>query len=59
METSVTGSKNAITFVVMAAALMALIDITIVNVALNDIRTRESTVAVIRTSAAVMGSRQC
>jgi len=28
-------------------------------VALNDIRTRESTVAVIRTSAAVMGSRQC
>jgi DHA2 family multidrug resistance protein len=38
MQASVTGSKNAITFVVMAAALMALIDITIVNVALNDIR---------------------
>jgi DHA2 family multidrug resistance protein len=38
VEGSVTGSKNAITFVVMMAALMALIDITIVNVALNDIR---------------------
>jgi DHA2 family multidrug resistance protein len=35
---SVTGSKAGITFVVMAAALMALVDITIVNVALNDIR---------------------
>jgi MFS transporter, DHA2 family, multidrug resistance protein len=34
----ITGSKAAITFTVMAAALMALIDITIVNVALNDIR---------------------
>jgi len=34
----VTGSKAGITFVVMGAALMALIDITIVNVALNDIR---------------------
>jgi DHA2 family multidrug resistance protein len=37
-ETPLTGSKAAITFVVMAASLMALIDITIVNVALNDIR---------------------
>jgi DHA2 family multidrug resistance protein len=34
----VTGSKAGITVVVMAAALMAMIDITIVNVALNDIR---------------------
>ncbi len=34
----VTGSKAGITFVVMGAAMMALIDITIVNVALNDIR---------------------
>lgn len=34
----VTGSKAGITFVVMVAALMALVDITIVNVALNDIR---------------------
>jgi DHA2 family multidrug resistance protein len=34
----VTGSKLGITAVVMAAALMAMIDITIVNVALNDIR---------------------
>jgi len=34
----VTGSKAGITFVVMCAALMALVDITIVNVALNDIR---------------------
>ena len=32
------GSKAAITFVAMAAALMALIDISIVNVALSDIR---------------------
>jgi DHA2 family multidrug resistance protein len=32
------GSKAAITAVVMVAALMAMIDITIVNVALNDIR---------------------
>src|SRR6201991_3837005 len=32
------GSKAAITIVVMAAALMAMIDITIVNVALSDIR---------------------
>ena len=35
---SVTGSKAGITAVVMAAALMAMIDITIVNVALSDIR---------------------
>jgi DHA2 family multidrug resistance protein len=34
----VTGSKMGITIVVMAGALMAMIDITIVNVALNDIR---------------------
>src|SRR6187399_3066206 len=34
----VSGSKLGITMVVMIAALMALIDITIVNVALNDIR---------------------
>lgn len=34
----VVGSKLGITVVVMAAALMAMIDITIVNVALNDIR---------------------
>ncbi|MCU0683289.1 MAG: DHA2 family efflux MFS transporter permease subunit [Polyangiaceae bacterium] len=34
----VTGSKAGITFVVMCAALLALVDITIVNVALNDIR---------------------
>src|ERR1043165_8961910 len=34
----VTGSKIGITAVVMTAALMAMIDITIVNVALNDIR---------------------
>jgi DHA2 family multidrug resistance protein len=33
-----TGSKLGITAVVMTAALMAMIDITIVNVALNDIR---------------------
>jgi len=38
MDTPITGSKVAITFVVMTAALMALVDITIVNVALNDIR---------------------
>lgn len=38
MQGGVTGSKAGITFVVMAAALMALVDITIVNVALNDIR---------------------
>ena len=37
-ETPITGSKGLITFVAMTAALMALIDITIVNVALNDIR---------------------
>jgi DHA2 family multidrug resistance protein len=35
---TVTGNKAGITFVVMCAALMALVDITIVNVALNDIR---------------------
>lgn len=34
----ITGNKAGITFVVMCAALMALVDITIVNVALNDIR---------------------
>src|ERR1043165_3168218 len=34
----VTGSKIGITAVVMTAALMAMIDLTIVNVALNDIR---------------------
>src|SRR3954467_13816516 len=39
METpQVSGSKLGITAVVMTAALMAMIDITIVNVALNDIR---------------------
>lgn len=37
-ENQVTGSKLGITVVAMMAALMALIDITIVNVALNDIR---------------------
>lgn len=36
--TTVTGNKIGITVVVMCAALMALVDITIVNVALNDIR---------------------
>ncbi|HEU4537074.1 MAG TPA: DHA2 family efflux MFS transporter permease subunit [Polyangiaceae bacterium] len=34
----ITGSKAGITFVVMCAALLALVDVTIVNVALNDIR---------------------
>ncbi len=38
MNGTVTGNKAGITFVVMCAALMALVDITIVNVALNDIR---------------------
>src|SRR3982750_3310259 len=38
MGGNVAGSKVGITFVVMCAALMALVDITIVNVALNDIR---------------------
>ncbi|MDB4942255.1 MAG: Drug resistance transporter EmrB/QacA subfamily [Labilithrix sp.] len=38
MGGTVTGNKAGITFVVMIAALMALVDITIVNVALNDIR---------------------
>ena len=38
MKGTVTGNKIGITFVVMCAALMALVDITIVNVALNDIR---------------------
>src|SRR5512142_74272 len=37
-ENQVTGSKLGITVVAMMAALMALIDITIVNVALSDIR---------------------
>jgi DHA2 family multidrug resistance protein len=35
---AVTGSKVAITAIVMIAALMSFVDITIVNVALNDIR---------------------
>ncbi|HEV8548187.1 MAG TPA: DHA2 family efflux MFS transporter permease subunit [Polyangiaceae bacterium] len=35
---AVTGSKAGITAVVMTAALMAMVDITIVNVALSDIR---------------------
>ena len=38
MDGEVRGSKSAITAVVMLAALMAMIDITIVNVALSDIR---------------------
>jgi DHA2 family multidrug resistance protein len=38
MNAPISGSKVAITFVAMAAALMALIDISIVNVALSDIR---------------------
>ena len=38
MDGEVRGSKTAITAVVMLAALMAMIDITIVNVALSDIR---------------------
>lgn len=38
MNGTVSGNKAGITFVVMCAALMALVDITIVNVALNDIR---------------------
>jgi MFS transporter, DHA2 family, multidrug resistance protein len=38
MQTPIQGSKAAITITVMAAALMALIDISIVNVALTDIR---------------------
>jgi DHA2 family multidrug resistance protein len=37
-DTQITGSKLGVTAVAMMAALMALIDITIVNVALNDIR---------------------
>src|SRR5580693_10136544 len=37
-QSAITGSKLAITIVSMAAALMALIDISIVNVALSDIR---------------------
>ncbi|HEY4239261.1 MAG TPA: DHA2 family efflux MFS transporter permease subunit [Kofleriaceae bacterium] len=37
-ESPIQGSKAAITIVVMAAALMAMIDIMIVNVALSDIR---------------------
>jgi DHA2 family multidrug resistance protein len=37
-STSVTGSKVGITVAVMCAALMALLDISIVNVALSDIR---------------------
>src|SRR3954471_16295043 len=38
MGPQITGSKALITVVVMAAALMSLVDITIVNVALSDIR---------------------
>src|SRR5215831_17180358 len=38
MQAPIQGSKAAITIVVMAGALMALIDISIVNVALSDIR---------------------
>jgi MFS transporter, DHA2 family, multidrug resistance protein len=38
MQAPIQGSKAAITITVMAAALMALIDISIVNVALSDIR---------------------
>ena len=38
MQGPIQGSKPAITIVVMAAALMAMIDISIVNVALSDIR---------------------
>src|SRR3954453_3664140 len=38
MQAPIQGSKAAITITVMAAALMAMIDITIVNVALSDIR---------------------
>jgi DHA2 family multidrug resistance protein len=38
MQLQIQGSKVAITATVMAAALMAMIDISIVNVALNDIR---------------------
>ena len=38
MQGPIQGSKVAITVVVMAAALMAMIDISIVNVALSDIR---------------------
>src|SRR5262245_5038335 len=38
MSDELTGSKLGITVIVMCAALMAMIDITIVNVALNDIR---------------------
>src|SRR6201994_517632 len=38
MQAPIQGSKVAITITVMAAALMAMIDISIVNVALSDIR---------------------
>src|SRR5215475_1434567 len=38
MQSPIHGSKAAITITVMAAALMAMIDISIVNVALNEIR---------------------
>jgi DHA2 family multidrug resistance protein len=38
MQAPIQGSKAAITITVMAAALMAMIDISIVNVALSDIR---------------------
>src|SRR5215468_827049 len=38
MDNKVTGSKIGITLAVMAAALMAMVDISIVNVALTDIR---------------------
>ena len=54
MDGSITGSKKAITFVVMMAALMALIDITIVNVALNDIRASFAT-----PTGAILPGRLC
>src|SRR5437763_11984147 len=38
MQAPIRGSKAAITITVMAAALMAMIDISIVNVALSDMR---------------------
>src|SRR5215468_7075198 len=38
MDNKVTGSKIGITLAVMAAALMAVLDISIVNVGLSDIR---------------------
>jgi MFS transporter, DHA2 family, multidrug resistance protein len=43
VQAPIQGSKAAITATTMAAALMAMIDISIVNVALNDIRARFGT----------------